>query len=133
MRARNEKPDTRGTRAATVSRGQGSPHRRALVKIAALVVLANQILTTAFAFLARRNYPDVAFGLTTLFSVALCALLIVWIRTDAKRAWEDAVESGFVRPVAIARGRAVVIRPKCPRRWLVVLHVEWKGGFATTE
>ncbi|MEX3811244.1 hypothetical protein AB3X96_13390 [Paraburkholderia sp. BR13439] len=96
-------------------------------------MLANQILTTAFAFLAHSNYPDVAFGLTTLFSVALCAVLIVWIRTDGKHAWEDAVESGFVSPVAIARGSAVVIRPECPRRWLVVLHVEWEGGFAAAE
>jgi hypothetical protein len=87
-------------------------------------VLANQILTAAFAFLAHRNYPDVAFALTTLFSVALCAILIVWIRTDAKYAWEDAVESGFASPVAIAGGSAVVIRLECPRRWLVVLHVE---------
>ncbi|MEX3855575.1 hypothetical protein [Paraburkholderia sp. BR10923] len=133
MRARHEKLDPPSTRAGMVPRGRDLPHRRALVKIAVLVVLANQILTTAFAFLAHRNYPDVAFGLTTLFSVALCSILIVWIRTEAKYAWEDAVESGVVSPVAIARGSAVVIRPECPRRWLVVLHVEWKGGFAATE
>ena len=133
MRARQEKPDPQGTHAGTAPCGRGVPHRRALVKIAVLVVLANQIFTTAFAFLAHRNYPDVAPGLTTLFSFALCAILIVWIRTDAKHAWEDAVESGFVSPVAIARGGMVAIPPECPRRWLVVLHVEWEGGLAVTE
>ncbi|MEX3921091.1 hypothetical protein AB4Y43_33565 [Paraburkholderia sp. BR10872] len=133
MRARHEKPDPQVTHAGASPRGRGVPRRRALVKIAVLVVLANQILTTAFSFLAHRNYPDVAPGLTVLFSFALCAILIVWIRTDAKLAWEDAVESGFVRPVAIARGGMVAIRSECPRRWLVVLHVEWEGGLAVTE
>lgn len=111
----------------------GAPRRRALIKIAVLLVLANQILTTAFAFVAHQNHPDVALGLTTLFSFALCAILSVWIRADAKRAWEEAVESGFISPGAIHRGSVVRILRGCPRRWLVVLHVEWEGGFTVTD
>ena len=96
-----------------------------------LLALINQILTSAFAFLAHENHPEVAPGLTLLFSLALFVILIVWIRQDAKRAWQDACESGFVSPCVIQGGRTVRIRRGCARRWLVALHVELQGGFAS--
>lgn len=108
----------------------GTPRWRALARIAALLVLVNPIFISAFAFLAHQNHPDVALGLTTLFSFALCAILSVWIRMDAKHAWQDACESGFVSPAVIRGGCLVRIRRDCPRRWLVVLHVELRGGLA---
>jgi hypothetical protein len=109
---------------------QGTPRWRAAARVGALLVLVNPIFTSAFAFLAHRNHPDIALGITTLFSFALCAILAVWIRTDAKHAWQDACEAGFVSPAAIRSGCLVHIRRDCPRRWLVVLHAEWQGGLA---
>jgi hypothetical protein len=109
---------------------QGTPRRRALVRIALLLVFVNPIFTCAFAFLAHQNHPDVALGITTLFSFGLCAVLSVWVRSDAKHAWQDAREWGFVSPGAIRRGALVRVRRDCPRRWLVVLHVELQGGLA---
>jgi hypothetical protein len=100
------------------------------MKIVALVVLVNQILTTTFAFLAHENHPDIALGLTTLFSLLLCAILSVWIRSDAKYAWLHARDAGFLSCAEIRGGRTVWIRPGCPKRWLVVLHIELEGGFA---
>ncbi|HTH62677.1 MAG TPA: hypothetical protein VL689_21315 [Paraburkholderia sp.] len=100
--------------------------RKAIVRIAVLIVVINQLLTTAFAFVVHRNHPDVALGLTTLFSFGLCVVLSVWIRSDAKHAYRNACELGYVSPVA-GPARRVRIAPECPRRWLAVLHVELQG------
>ncbi|MEX3936462.1 hypothetical protein AB4Y32_32610 [Paraburkholderia phymatum] len=99
--------------------------------IVVLVVLVNQILTTTFA----QNHPDIALGLTTLFSFALCTILSAWMRSDAKHAWLHARDEGFLSSAEIRGGRTVWIRQDCPRRWLVVLHIEFEGGLAasTTE
>jgi len=109
---------------------QRTPRWRALARVGLLLVLVNPIFTSAFAFLAHRNHPDVALGITTLFSFALCAIMGLWIRADAKHAWEDARESGLVSPAAIQQGGLVRVRRDCPRRWLVVLYVELQGGLA---
>lgn len=101
--------------------------RKALVRIAILVIVINQLITTAFAFIVRRSHPDVALGLTTLFSFALCMILSVWIRSDAKYAYEAACKRGDVSPLAGRKGGVRIAR-ECPRRWLVVLHVELQGG-----
>ncbi len=105
------------------------------MKIVVLVVLVNAILTTTFAFLAHENHPDIALGLTILFSFVLCAILSAWIRSDAKHAWLHAYDAGFLSSTEIRRARTVWVRQDCPRRWLVVLHIEFEGGFAasTTE
>ena len=97
--------------------------RKAIVRIAILIILINQLLTTAFAFVVHRNHPDVALGLTTLFSFGLCVVLSVWIRSDAKHAYQNACALGYVSHLA-GPARSVRIAPGCPRRWLAVLHVE---------
>lgn len=117
----------------TRSRYRRAPRTRALVKIIILVVLVNQILTASFAFLAHENHPDIAFGLTTLFSFLLCAILSAWIRSDAKHAWLHARDAGCLSSALIRGGRTVWIRQDCPRRWLVVLHIELEGGLAASE
>jgi hypothetical protein len=102
------------------------------MKIILIIVLANQILTMAFALLASQHHPDIAPGLTILFSFGLCALLSMWIRSDAKHAWIDACDGGFLSSEDVRSGRTVWIRADCPRRWLVILHIELAGGFATS-
>lgn len=105
-----------------------SPQTRALLRVCALILLINPILTSAFAFFAFSNHPDFALGLTAFFCFMCCTLLAVWIRSDARHAWSRARESGFVQPAAIRPGRAVRVSSACPARWLVVLHVELHGG-----
>lgn len=105
-----------------------SPHKRALLRICALIVLINPILTSAFAFFAFSNHPDFALGLTAFFCFMCCALLAAWIRSDARHAWSHARDTGFVQPATIRPGRAVRVASACPARWLVVLHVELQGG-----
>lgn len=117
----------------TRSRYRQAPRTRALLKIIVLVVLVNQILTASFAFLAHENHPDIALGLTTLFSFLLCAILSAWIRSDAKHAWLHARDAGLLSSALIRGGRTVWIRHDCPRRWLVVLHIELEGGLAASE
>lgn len=106
----------------------GNPQKRALLRVCALILLINPILTSAFAFFAFSNHPDFALGLTAFFCFMCCALLAAWIRSDARHAWSRASESGFVQPAAIRPGRAVRVACACPSRWLVVLHVELHGG-----
>jgi hypothetical protein len=124
----SQESPVRGFRGRSFLGIRRTPRWRALARIAALLVLVTPIFTSAFAFLAHQNHPDFALGLTTLFSFALCAILGVWIKTDAKRAWQDACEAGFVSPAVIRGGCIVHVQRDCPRRWLVVLHVEWQGG-----
>jgi len=111
-------------------RHRQAPRTKALIKVAILVVLVNQILTTTFAFLAHQNHPDIAHGLTILFSFGLCALLSAWIRSDARHAWTRARDGGFLSSTEIRSGRTVRIHRDCPRRWLVALHIELNGGYA---
>lgn len=114
------------------ARHRQPPRARALFKIAILVILINQILTTAFAFVAHHNHPDIALGLTILFSFGLCAILSAWIRSDAKHAWLHARDAGYLSSMHLRAGRTVSIRRDCPRRWLVVLHVEFAGGIVAS-
>ena len=110
-----------------------SPHKRALLRVCALILLITPILTSAFAFIAFSNHPDFALGLTAFFCFMCCTLLAVWIRSDARHAWSRARESGFVQPAAIRPGRAVRVSSACPSRWLVVLHVELHGGIVAAR
>jgi hypothetical protein len=130
MKASHPRPEHQAAPAGIFRGMQRAPRWRALARVGLLLVLVNPIFTSAFAFLAHQNHPDVALGLTTLFSFALCAIMAVWIRADAKNAWEDARESGWVSPAAIRQGGLVRIARDCPRRWLVVLYVEWQGALA---
>lgn len=50
-------------------------------------------------------------------------LVVIWTRQDAKHAYRDAVKSGSV--TLTSNGQLVTgIAPDCPRRWLVILHVQ---------
>jgi hypothetical protein len=114
------------TLTATPAACDPASRAKAIVRIALLSILISQIVSAAFGFVAYRNHPDVALGLTTMVSFLLCAVLSVWIRSDAKHAYLDACELGYVSS-ATASGRRLLIARECPRRWLVVLHVELHG------
>jgi hypothetical protein len=132
MRNRYRQPVARQTLQSAARRREPAPRSKALIKIVVLVALVNQILTTAFAFFAHQNHPDIALGLTILFSFGLCVILSAWIRSDAKNAWLRACEGGYVSPAEIRGGHTVRVRRDCPGRWLVVLHIELAGGLVAS-
>ncbi|MGF6656229.1 hypothetical protein OKW34_006819 [Paraburkholderia youngii] len=102
-------------------------------KLVLLTVAANQVLTTAFAYVAQQVDPGLTIMETLIFSCVTCGLVSHWLRADAHRAWCDAVEKGYVGPRHGGNDEDVLnIAEKCPRRWLVVLHIELNPELAGT-
>lgn len=96
---------------------------RGMLKIVLIAIAASQILTTAFTLLARQIDADVSPQIISVFGFVTCGLVSMWLQADARRAFRVAKEKGFV---GAARDNEVVpqIAADCPRRWLVMLHVE---------
>jgi hypothetical protein len=102
-------------------------------KLLLLTVATNQVLTTAFVYVAQQVDPGLTMMDTLIFSCLTCGLVSNWLRTDAHRAWRNAVEKGYVGPRHGANDEDVPkIAEKCPRRWLVVLHLELNPDLAST-
>ncbi|WP_368598981.1 hypothetical protein [Paraburkholderia sp. BR14374] len=102
-------------------------------KLVLLTVAANQVLTTAFVFFAQQVDSGLTMMDTLIFSCVTCGLVSSWLRTDAQRAWCNAVEKGYVGQRHATTGEDVLkIAEKCPRRWLVVLHIELNPELAGT-
>ncbi|KAA1010945.1 hypothetical protein FVF58_18325 [Paraburkholderia panacisoli] len=96
---------------------------RGMCKVVAIAFVTNQILTTLFTYLARQldaALPDQALW---LFSCVTCGLLTLWLQSDARRAFGFAREKGFVKKGG-DRQPYVQIADDCPKRWLVILHIE---------
>ncbi|MEX3855588.1 hypothetical protein AB3X94_16175 [Paraburkholderia sp. BR10923] len=102
-------------------------------KLVLLTVAANQALTTAFVYVAQQVDPGLTMMDALIFSCVTCGLVSYWLRTDAHRAWCNAVQKGYVGPHHGANDEGVLkIAEKCPRRWLVVLHIELNPELAGT-
>jgi hypothetical protein len=96
---------------------------RGMLKIVLIAVAASQILTTAFTFLARQINADLSQQIVSVFGFVTCGLVSMWLRDDARRAFGFAKQKGFV--AAAPEGQpGVRIAADCPRRWLVILHIE---------
>jgi hypothetical protein len=50
-------------------------------------------------------------------------LLAGWIQNDARQAYLHASKNGCVKPVSQSNP-VLHIAPDCPKRWLVILHIE---------
>ena len=96
---------------------------RGIVKLISIAILANQVLTLAFAYVVDQLDPGAPILIRSVFSFATCIFVSSWLQTDARRAYLLAREKGCVTPVDSAHP-ALQISPDCPRRWLVVLHIE---------
>lgn len=96
---------------------------RGMLKIVLIAIAAAQILTTAFALLARQIDADLAPQIVSAFGFVTCGLVSMWLQADARRAFRLAKAKGYI---SAARDGQVGphIAADCPRRWLVVLHVE---------
>lgn len=96
---------------------------RGIVKLVCIAIVANQVLTMAFAYAVEQLDPSSPAIIKSLFSFVTCMLLSSWLQTDARRAYLLAREKGCITPVD-KKNPSLKIAPECPRRWLVILHIE---------
>lgn len=66
---------------------------------------------------------------TLIFSCVTGALTGYWLRADARRAWRDALDQGYVS-TRHASDDVLKIADDCPNRWLVVLYIELNPDLA---
>ncbi|WP_233856209.1 hypothetical protein [Paraburkholderia sp. HD33-4] len=97
---------------------------RGWLKLVLVTIAANQVLSTAFVYLAQQIDPRLTMVHTLVFSCVTCGLVGHWLQADAYRAWRNALEKGYLRKRCAADEDILSIADNCPGRWLVVLHIE---------
>jgi len=96
---------------------------RGMLKVVLIAIAASQVLTTAFTLFARQIDAALSPQIISVFGFVTCGLVSMWLQADARRAFGFARQNGFV--AASPDGQpGPLIATDCPRRWLVVLHVE---------
>ncbi|CAE6729436.1 hypothetical protein [Paraburkholderia domus] len=96
---------------------------RGMCKVVAIAFITNQVLTTIFTYVAQQLDAAVPHDTIWLFSCVTCGLLTLWLQSDARRAFGFAREKGFVKKSG-DRTPGLQIAEDCPKRWLVILHIE---------
>lgn len=96
---------------------------RGISKIVGIVFVVNQILTVAFAYAAQQIDVRLPHQAITLFSCVTCGLLTLWLQSDARRAFLLARAKGYVKTGGDT-SQGLQVAAECPKRWLVVLHIE---------
>jgi hypothetical protein len=104
------------------------PNRfRGWLKLVLFTFSVDQVLTAIFTYVAQRIDPNMAEMQTLIFSCITCVLVSNWLVADARAAWAQAMQQGYIgspKSGAGAQKEKLAIADKCPRRWLVVLHLE---------
>jgi hypothetical protein len=96
---------------------------RGMCKVIAIAFAVNQVLTSAFTYVAQQVDNALPHQMVWLFSCMTCGLLTLWLQADARRAFAFARKQGFVK-INDGKERALEIAAQCPKRWLVILHIE---------
>lgn len=96
---------------------------RGMCKLIAIAFVTNQVLTTIFTYVAQQLDAALPNEAVWLFSCVTCGLLTLWLQSDARRAFGAAHEKGFVKTGGDQQPY-VQIADDCPKRWLVILHIE---------
>jgi hypothetical protein len=96
---------------------------RGMCKVIAIAFAVNQVLTTVFEFVAQQVDATLPHQTVWLFSCITCGLLTLWLQADARRAFAFARKRKFVT-IKEGKERALQIAADCPKRWLVILHIE---------
>jgi hypothetical protein len=96
---------------------------RGLCKVVAVAFVTNQVLTTIFTYVAQQLDSALPHDTIWLFSCVTSGLVTLWLQSDARRAFGFAREKGFVKKSGDAK-QYVQIADDCPKRWLVILHLE---------
>jgi hypothetical protein len=102
---------------------------RGTVKVVLVVITANNILSFVFSRLAELIAAAPSPSILMVFGFATSLLVSFWIQADARRAYAQAKNGGFLKRSADATP-PVVLKPECPRRWLVALHLELNPALA---
>ncbi|CAD6519613.1 hypothetical protein LMG27952_01172 [Paraburkholderia hiiakae] len=99
---------------------------RGWLKLALLTFSVDQILTAVFGYATQQIDPGISDFETVIFSCITCFLVSNWLVSDARAAWTAAKKQGFIGPARSggAHETQLEIANACPRRWLVVLHLE---------
>ncbi|PLZ03531.1 hypothetical protein CY652_03830 [Burkholderia sp. WAC0059] len=103
---------------------------RGLGKVVFIAFVANEILTTAFVHVAQRLGLDPQDPFVTVFSCVTCGLVTFWLQSDARRAFGAARANGYVRKAGDAGKAGLQVAADCPKRWLVMLHIELNPAVA---
>ena len=96
---------------------------RGLCKVVAITFVTNQVLTTIFMYVAQQLDSASPHDMIWIFSCVTSGLVTLWLQSDARRAFGFAREKGFVKKSGDDK-QVVQIAEDCPKRWLVVLHIE---------
>ncbi len=96
---------------------------RGMCKVVAIAFVTNQVLTTIFTYVAQQLDSALPHDTIWLFSCVTCGLLTIWLQADARRAFGFAREKGFVKKTGDGK-QELRIAEDCPKRWLVILHIE---------
>jgi hypothetical protein len=96
---------------------------RGMCKVVAIAFVTNQVLTTIFTYVAQQLDANLPHETIWLFSCVTCGLLTLWLQADARRAFGFARAKGFVK-TAGDKKQDLQIAEDCPKRWLVILHIE---------
>lgn len=96
---------------------------RGLCKVVAIAFVTNQVLTTMFTYFVQQLDSAPPHQAVWIFSCVTCGMVTLWLQADARRAFGFAREKGFVKKSG-EDTQGVQIADDCPKRWLVVLHIE---------
>ena len=96
---------------------------RGMSKVIAIAFVTNQILTTVFTYVAQQIDATLPHETIWMFSCVTCGLVTLWLQSDARRAFGFARENGYIKPADDTK-QIVQVAQDCPKRWLVILHME---------
>jgi hypothetical protein len=98
-----------------------------------VTLAANRVLTKAFAYVAQQVDPGLTVTYRLIFSCVTCALVGYWLQADARHAWCNALDKGYIGSRHAENDEDLLkIADNCPKRWLVVLHIELNPDLAAT-
>jgi hypothetical protein len=86
-------------------------------------------ITSILAFVLANTIPDLAHGPAAFMSFGAFTTLLAagWIRHDAGRAFQFAAVNSYLGFEGNPP-RVISIAQDCPKRWLVLLHIELNPG-----
>ena len=115
------------------TRQKSAMRARGWQKVVLVTLVANQVLTAAFSYVAQQVDPGLTLMPTFVFCCATSALVSYWLLVDARNAWRHAKEKGYIGSGRAEKGDALpMVVDHCPKRWLVVLHIELHPELAGT-
>jgi hypothetical protein len=113
---------------------RASMRLRGWLKVVLLTMAVDQLLTAIFTYVTQNLGLAAGQTQTLIFSCITCVLASNWLVADARAAWGKAKQEGHIRAQSAGAEKAgVEIGAHCPKRWLVVLHLELNPELASSR